>query len=146
MHIQRNRRQNAAFSAKTVLKSCLFALLIGSAAGVLAAALSTWLLLKTKDPTAPILPVGMALSYLTALFCGFLATRFSARRAPLLHGAVLGALLLLVTLAFLPFGSDTEQTGAIGVLLHALLLPVTCGGALLGAKTPSNKHKRRYRA
>ena len=145
MHIQRNRRHKSAFSIKTVLKSCLFSLLISAAAGLFFAVISAWLLLKTKDPARLALPIGIALSYLVALFCGFLSTRFSARRAPLLHGAILGALLLLISLAAAPFNSEAAPTGVVNVLLHALLFLVACGGAWLGAKHPSSNRKRRYR-
>ncbi|MBE6604651.1 MAG: hypothetical protein E7639_02970 [Ruminococcaceae bacterium] len=149
MHAQKKRQgyePRAAITPQTVLKNCFFALLISAGLALLLCTLATALLLKTADPGSYDDAVGIGVMYLICFLCGGIATRLSGRRVPLLCGAVSGAMLLLATLAFLPFYGKGSENAALSFGLHALLLPVCVCGALLAARQKqATRRKRRMR-
>lgn len=147
MHARRNRQRyepKAAITPQTVLKNCFFALLISMALALLLCALGTALLLKTGDPGRYLGAAGVTVLYLICFLCGGIATRLSGRRAPLLCGAASGAMLLLLTLALLPFGTQGGRGPALSFGLHALLLPVCVCGALLAARQKQAPRRKRH--
>ena len=139
------RKSSGEGSLRSIGKSVLIALPVTGAVATLLMLPVTALLLCTANPNAHHTAAGLALLYVAALFGGALATRLHHRRAPLLCGAAMGGamLLLLILLALLLPSTESGDTVALRVGLHALILPCTVAGALLGAKERSARPRRR---
>ena len=131
---------------KSILKSACFAFFIAGGIGVLLLLLSAALLLLTKNPSAYVKGVALALLYITAALTGVIATLWHKKRLPLFCGLAAGIIwlaLLLPTAIFLP-RAGAEAT-ALRVGLYAAIPFFTVAGALLAARKPSAP-KRRKRA
>ena len=139
---RKNNRGGGAI--RSIGKSVGIALPVTGAAGVLLMVPVTALLLCTANPNAYHTVAGLALLYVTALFGGALATWLHHRRAPLLCGAAMGgALILLLILCSLVLpGNANSYTPSLRVGLHALVLPCTVVGALMGARERSTRPRR----
>lgn len=137
----RNIERPQSFTA--MMKCVLLALPFTVLLGALLLCTLTALLLLTKNPIHYTRPLGILCLYLTAALGGMLATRLYGRRAPLLCGLTLGALLMLclgLPALFLPQSSGN----AAAALLMRLLMPVA---SLAGALFATRKRKmRRSRA
>jgi putative membrane protein (TIGR04086 family) len=128
------------------LSASLRALPITLLLGVGLMLLATALLLKSADPNRYHAAVGLALSYLTAMLGGLIATRQAGRRAPLLCGMTEGAALFIlfaVASLFLPATLGAEGSAALKLLLRLPLLPAAVLGALLGGREKARRKHRR---
>ncbi len=92
------------------------------------------------DPTANLTLYGEIAFGMTMLFCGFIGAKGAPDQKFMCGVAAAGAVLLLVIAMSVVFGGDSFAKEAILAGLGAFL---AAGGALLGAKEPSRKHKRK---
>ncbi len=93
-----------------------------------------------EDPTANLSLYGEIAFGMTMLFCGFIGAKGAPDQKFMCGIAAAGAVLLLVIAMSVVFGGDSFAKEAMLAGLGAFL---AAGGALLGAKEPSRKHKRR---
>ncbi len=121
-------------------KALLIALLSGMGLLLSATAVAYF----TPNPSDWIPMLGLLISALTALICGF-ATAKLHQHAALLCGLYSGTLcMLLLLLASLFFKSyATGYTAWFSCLLHAGFVLCAIGGAYLGARPPKRRKKRR---
>ncbi|MBQ9806619.1 MAG: TIGR04086 family membrane protein [Clostridia bacterium] len=97
----------------------------------------------TPNPSDWIPTLGLIVSALTALICGFAAAKLHGHSA-LLCGLYSGTLcMLLMLLASLFFKSySTGYTAWLSCLLHAGFVLCAIGGAYIGARPPKRRKKR----
>ena len=132
-------------SPKTVLTSAAVALPLALAVGALLMLPLGGLLLRVKNPTVGVRIAGPVLLYVISLIAGFAAVRHHRRVCSLAVGLSAGALLLLLLFILsLAVRGTATHTPAVNLLLHALVLPFTMGGALLGAREKRQKRRKRY--
>ena len=143
---KRHATPHESVSVKSIFKSVFLALPIAIILGMLLLVLATALLLRSKDPNAYHTAAGLVIIYLVALLGGIITARLHHRQAPLLCGLAMGAVMLFMLVLIsliLPDGSHS-YTPAVRFGQHALMLPCTITGALLGAKkhTVKPRHRR----
>ena len=126
------------------IKSALIALAVSVALSFAACAAA----ISGSDPTAYILPLSLAVLYISSLLAGFLSARFkgdSALICGLLSGGLFMLLTKLVTL-FLPDGAPSERQMHVSLLLHFLIFLFSALGAYLARNiSKSRKPKRNKR-
>lgn len=148
-HATRGRRSSNARSqeygsARTLpraAKSFLITLAVGAALLLIAA---IWIYFM-PDPSPVIRPVGIAVAALTALIGGVVTGKLHGS-APalcgLLNGALLSALMLLLSFFFRPLAAG--YAAWISALLHAMIPLCSIAGAMMGVrKKPAPRRKRR---
>ena len=133
-------------------KSTLGTLLLSLAVGGGALLLSSLVLTFVPDPLSLVLPAGLLSVALATFMGGFFATRLyglPALSAGLINGILLTALSLLFSLLFAKNAScyATGYSAVVSALLHAGVVGLSIGGALVGGreKAPAKKHRRKRR-
>ena len=143
----KNDQSEGARFFKSTLGTFLLTLAVAGVLLLLASCILSFL----PDPLSATLPAGLLTVALTAFVGGYFATRIyrlSALSAGLINGILLTLLALLCSLFFTK-NADSYATGysaAVSAILHAGVVGLSIGGALLGARehTPSKKrHKKR---
>lgn len=135
---ENGREENScAHFLGNALRALLWSIGVGALLCVVAALVSYF----SPDPTRMILPLGLSASALTALLGGMIAIRahgHGALQAGLTNGALLTALMILISLFCKPLASG--YTTWLSLLLHALFLFLSVVGASVGRRrTPKRK-------
>ncbi len=145
-------RENAESSGALMIKQIMGTFLLTLATGGALLLLCSLILYFIPDPLSLVLPTGLLCAALTSFLGGFWGTRtyhLPALSVGLINGILLTALALLLSFFFAK-NADCYATGysaAVSALLHAGVVGLSIGGALIGAreKTPIKKRKKMRR-
>ena len=100
-----------------------------------------------SDPSALIVPLGLAVLLLSSFAGGFITVKLT-RSAPMLCGMIFGAMAAVIMLALalcFPAASSSHYTFMQGLLMHGFALLFSILGALTGNyKRKPDPRKRRF--
>ncbi len=149
MENKKNKKKKRTARAKQS-SGAVFAALYGAAVGgILVLALSlvcSLICLSAQNPDTLLSPLSFAVSGVSFIICGFIASRRARAILPssLLSGAILTAFLWIVSL----FLSDSDASGTslvVSLLIRVVFVAVSLLGGMIGVNTGNKKRKRRTR-
>ncbi len=124
--------------------SCLISQAVWAVSGIVFLLILCAVASSMADPDSVIVPLSLCALYLSSMIGGIAAVRLS--KDGIMSGLVSGILTAIIVFAVssLPFSGGNFKTTE-SLIYGALIIPVSCIGALIGKKKSKRKNKRKHR-